>query len=71
MGPAYKAYGETVYSLDFLENYTGRVWVINKTDYSIYEEIAKKYDVELIDQKEFNVEYKGYQYTLTLIKKTK
>ena len=66
---AYKAYGETVYDLNFLEEYKGRIWIINTSNYNTYEKINKKYNVKLIDQKAFNVEYKNCQYTLTLVEK--
>lgn len=67
VGPAYKAYGDTIYNLEFLKNYKGRVWLINTTHYSLYEEVSKKFKAKLIDQKAFSVEYKEYQYTLTLV----
>ncbi len=68
---AYKAFGETVYDLDFLEDYTGRIWFINANlgNYEIYETAQESYDLELIEQKEFKVEYKEYEYTLTLVEK--
>ena len=69
VGPAYKAYGETVYDLNFLNDYKGRIWLINTTHYGLYEEVNKKFDVKLIDQKSFSVEYKKYQYSLTLVEK--
>ena len=69
VGPAYKAYGDTVYELDFLKEYSGRIWFINTTHYSLYEETSKLYNLKLIEKKEFSVEYKKYQYTLTLVEK--
>ena len=69
VGPAYKAYGETVSNLDFLKEYKGRIWVVNASEPIIYEEINKEYDIKKLEQKQFNVEYKGYQYNLTLIEK--
>ena len=72
---AYKAYGpkmETVYNLDFLENYTGRIWFINKSTHMLYEEAKEKYDgLELIKQGEFSVKYQNYQYTFSLVEKVK
>ena len=56
-----------MYDLDFLKNYKGRIWLINTTHYSLYDMIKEQFEVNLIDQKAFNVEYKKYEYTLTLI----
>lgn len=42
---AYKAYGpnmEIIHSLDALEDYTGRVWVINRTNYAIADSIEEE-----------------------------
>lgn len=69
---AYRAFSknfETVYDLDFLEDYTGRVWIINTTHYSVLEQIQDKYNVDLIKQDMFSVEYKQYQYSISLIEK--
>lgn len=69
VGPAYKAYGDTVYDLDFLTYYEGRVWAINTNHYKIYEKLKDRFRIELLDQRSFNVEYKKNPYTLTLIHK--
>ena len=71
VGEAYKAFGETVYDLDFLKDYTGRIWMINANlgNYQIYDDAKELYDLKLIEQKEFKVEYKGYEYMLTLVEK--
>ena len=66
---AYKAFGDTVYDLNFLEEYKGRIWIINTTHYTTYEKINDKYNLRLIEQKAFSVEYKKFQYTLTLVEK--
>ena len=69
---AYRAFQKdfkTVYDLDFLEDYTGRVWIINTTHYSVLEQVQNKYDVDLIKQAMFSVEYKKYQYSISLIAK--
>ena len=66
---AYKAYGDTVYDLEFLKDYKGRIWSINTNHYLLYEKLWSMYDLKLIDQKSFNVEYKKNPYTLTLVEK--
>ena len=72
---AYKAYGpkmETVYDLDFLENYTGRIWFVNSSDHTLYEETKQNYDgLELIKQAKFNVKYQKYQYAFSLVEKVR
>lgn len=70
---AYKAFSDdfkSVYDFDFLENYSGKIWIINNSDYSIYEKIKNQYnDIKLIKQEKFNIKYKNYQYTISLIEK--
>ena len=72
--PAYKAFGkEMIYTnnIETLENYKGRIWIVNSDDYSIYEEFKEKYGdkIELIKQEIFNTEYHGYNYSICLIEK--
>lgn len=72
--PAYKAFGkEMIYTnnIEILENYKGRIWIVNSDDYSIYEEFKEKYEdrIELIKQEIFNTEYHGYNYSICLIEK--
>ncbi len=70
---AYRAFGKkfhTVYNLDFLEEYKGRIWFINTTHYSLTEEAIKKYDdINILKQHGYEIKYKGYQYTLSLVQK--
>ena len=63
---AYKAFGDTIYNIEDLNEYKGRIWITNSR---IYEEINEKYDIKLIEKKEFKIEYKNNQYTLILIEK--
>ncbi len=64
---AYKAYAKTIYNLDVLENYHGRIWFIG--NYNIFEEAQEKYNIELIDQTHFNTKYKNYEYSFVLANK--
>ncbi len=67
---AYKAFGEnfnTVYDLDWLENYEGRIWAINSEGYHIVEKAQEKCNINIIKQEMFNTEYKGYKYSISLI----
>ena len=69
---AYKAFGDnqnTVYSLDFLDDYSGNIWVIEASNYSLYEQINEKYNISLIKQDHFSTPYKSYQYSISLIEK--
>lgn len=77
---AYKAYGpqmETVENLDFLKDYKGRIWIIDSTDSSFYNDKFKTDDYKVIDSKviktkypsSFDTNYSGYEYNLILIEK--
>lgn len=70
---AYRAFGKnfhTVYNLDFLENYKGRIWFINTTHYSLTEDALKKYnDISVLQKQKYEIKYKGYQYTFSLVQK--
>lgn len=77
---AYKAYGpqmETVEDLEFLKDYKGRIWIIDSTDSSFYNDKFKTHDYKVIDSKviktkypsSFDTNYSGYEYNLILIEK--
>lgn len=77
---AYKAYGpqmETIEDLDFLKDYKGRIWIIDSTDSSFYNDKFKTDDYKVIDSKviktkypsSFDTNYSGYEYNLILIEK--
>lgn len=77
---AYKAYApqmETVEDLDFLKDYKGRIWIIDSTDSSFYNDKFKTDDYKVIDSKviktkypsSFDTNYSGYEYNLILIEK--
>ena len=54
-----------------MEDYKGRIWIVNSDNYSIYEEFKEKYGdrIELVKQEIFNTEYHGYNYSICLIEK--
>ena len=53
-----------------LDDYTGRIWIVeNENTHQLYDEIAEKYDVKKLDEKQFIDEYKDYRYTFELIEK--
>lgn len=77
---AYKAYGpqmETVEDLDFLKDYKGRIWIIDSTDSSFYNDKFKTDNYKVIGSKviktkypsSFDTNYSGYEYNLILIEK--
>lgn len=71
---AYKAFGEnmnTIKTLEPLDNYKGRIWIINSENYAIYDQFVQKYgnDIKLIKQEIFFIEYHGYKYSISLVEK--
>ena len=53
-----------------LDDYTGRIWIVeNENTHSLYEEVAEKYTVNKIDEKQFTDKYKDYKYTFELVEK--
>lgn len=73
--PAYKAFGkDMIYTntLDSLQEYSGRIWVINSDNYSIYDELKEKYNnnIKLVKQQIFDTKYHEYNYSICLIEKT-
>lgn len=69
---AFKAYGkdfETIYNLDALSDYHGRILIIGAGDYSILEDVEKQYNVKVLDKQKFGTTYREYQYTFALVEK--
>ncbi len=68
---AYKAYGpnmKTIYSLEEIEDYKGRIWIIGADNYAILEQFSED-EINVLIKEKFSTRYKGYQYTVTLIEK--
>jgi len=66
---AYRAFSSdfrTVYDLDFLEDFSGRIWVTND---SVLQQIQDKYDVDLIKHESFETKYRDYDYSISLVEK--
>ena len=66
---AYKAYGNTVTDLKFLDKVKGRIWIINPNEKLNYDILKEIYQIKMIEQKKFSTEYKRYQYDITIIEK--
>ena len=78
---AYKAYSpqmETVENLDFLNEYKGRIWIIDTKHDGFYNSYFRnKEEYKLIEKEKFNTKYPssfdtkydGYYYNLILLEK--
>ena len=70
---AYKAFGDnmkTVYDINFLNDYNGRIWFITSNNNNIINEAKEKYsNIKLLEEKTFETKYHGYKYTFTLVQK--
>ncbi|MFQ8987735.1 MAG: hypothetical protein ACLR6T_03505 [Intestinibacter sp.] len=74
--PAYQAFGKnmkTIKTLEGLDDYYGRIWVIDGGNYNIYREMSERYgeNLKLIKQDHFSTEYHGYQYYISLVEKSR
>lgn len=73
--PAYEAFGEdmlTIKTLEPLDDYKGRIWIIDAGTYGIYDELIERYgeeNITLIKREGFEVKYHEYKYTIALIDK--
>ena len=64
---AYRAFAndfKTVYDLDFLKNFSGRIWVTND---DVLKQIQDNYDTTLIKHERFSTQYKNNEYSISLI----
>ncbi len=73
--PAYRAFGKNllyINNLDELNDYKGRIWIVDTDNYNLYNKILEKYgedEITLLKQNEFNTEYHSYRYEISLINK--
>lgn len=71
---AYKAWApqmETHITTDFLENCTGRVWIIDSQDNGFYNELFNNEDFKFISTEYFEQKYQNYIYNITLVERVK
>ena len=70
---AYKAFGpgmEIIYSyMDVLENYQGRIWLIDTENLELYQEFPKEGITVLEGPTKFNTKYQNYTYNIILLEK--
>ena len=69
---AYKAYSpqmETVRNWDFLNNFSGRIWIMDTSDHKLYN-ILKEQNINVIyDNKVIDTKYHYYNFNIMLIEK--
>lgn len=69
---AYKAFGKqlNIYlTTDFLNEITGRIWLIDSPQEQYYNELFNNENYEVISKKIIETEYEGYVYNLILLEK--
>ena len=70
---AYKAYGpgmEIIYNYnDVLENYHGRIWLIDSEVMSLWEEFPKEGIKVINEARRFDTKYQDYIYNILLVEK--
>ena len=69
---AYKAWApqmETHVTTEFLENCTGRIWVIGSWNNSCYEELFENENFNKMSNEYFGTKYQNYSYNITLVER--
>ena len=69
---AYKAWApqmETHVTTEFLENCTGRIWVIGSWNNSCYEELFENENFNKMSNEYFSTKYQNYSYNITLVER--
>lgn len=71
---SYKAFGPemiTIYNLEELNEYEGRIWIISMYDSNLFDRLKEVYEnkINLVEQKYYSTKYQNYQYFITLIEK--
>ena len=60
---------QIIHDLDVLEDYHGRIWVINATNYAIADSIEEKFGANVVEKREYITAYEDYKYTIALVEK--
>lgn len=71
---AYAAFGEQlqVYTnLDYLEQCTGRVWVIDNENKDLYNKVFNTEDFKVVSEKLIKTKYENYVYNFVLVERVK
>ena len=67
---AYQAFGpnfDIIYNLDEIQDFSGRIWAINRNGYAIAEKIEQVLGGKVIQKQEFTAAYRGDHYTFCLL----
>ena len=71
---AYKAFApqmETWINDDFMNNLSGRIWVIDEMSDACYEQLFNNDNYKFISRETFQTKYQNYYYIITLVEKNK
>ena len=69
---AYKVWApqmDTYVTTDFLEELTGRVWIIDSQDNGFYNELFNTDEFKYISTEYFDTPYQNYIYNITLVER--
>lgn len=67
---AYKAYGKTIWDINDLKDYKGRIWVIGSGNFGLAEAVDKELEgTTVVKQEYFKTKYKSYEFAMTLVQK--
>lgn len=69
---AYKAFApqmETYVTRDFMDNLTGRIWIIDGVSDSTYQTLFNNNEYTYITQETYQTKYQKYHYIITLVEK--
>lgn len=66
----YKAFGSTIYNLDEIKSFSGRIWTVSTGNSTFQEDVANELDsYKITETKYFDVKYENYKYTISLIER--
>lgn len=68
---AYKAFGDTIYNLDALEEYKGRIWIITANGDNLLNNVKENLsgEIEVLENRKFDIKYQNYQFAISLIER--
>lgn len=72
VGPAYRAFGDQLEiwtNTDFLNECTGRVWVIDSDNKDYYNKVFNNDDFKVISEKTIKTGYENYSYNMILVER--
>lgn len=68
---AYKAFGDTVYDLESLKDYKGRIWVVSDDSDDLLNDVINELggEITVLENDKFSIEYQKYQFAISLIER--